>query len=114
MTPHPSKFIATISLALAASGCSVTLPVRGQLQNVDETFTGTATGYPDGSGSLSVLSSRGARCTGDFVYINSRQGEGVFNCSDGRSGPFRFTSTGTRGTGFGTLGNANLSFTFGD
>jgi hypothetical protein len=40
-------------------------------------------------------------------------GDGVFNCDDGRSGPITFASTGTSGTGYGTLGNERFTFTFG-
>lgn len=92
-------FRIVLLLALfALHGCSMTLPVRGQVQNSTETFSGTATGYMDGGGSLNIVSSKGAVCTGNFVYTTSRQGQGVFNCDDGRSGPFQFVSTGSRGT----------------
>jgi hypothetical protein len=40
--------------ALALCGCSMTLPVAGQSSDGRETFTGKATGYADGSGSLSI------------------------------------------------------------
>lgn len=99
--------------ALVLAGCSMTLPVKGQLQATDETFTGTATGYISGSGVLTVTTSSGAVCNGDFVYVTSRRGEGVFSCDDKRSGPFEFVSTGTRGTGFGDLGGERFTFTFG-
>lgn len=95
------------------SGCSMTLPVRGQIQNSNETFTGTATGYMNGGGNLKVVSSKGAVCTGDFVYVTGRNGEGVFTCDDGRTGPFQFVSTGTSGTGYGDLGGQRFTFTFG-
>ena len=101
-------------LAIGLSACSLTLPVRGQVQNSDETFTGSATGYMDRSGNLSITSSKGTVCSGDFVYVTLRTGEGVFTCNDGRSGPFRFVSTGSRGTGYGSLGGQNLTFTFGE
>lgn len=94
--------------------CSMTIPVRGQMQKTDETFTGTATGYIDGGGDLTIVSTNGAKCTGNFVYVTSRNGEGVFKCDDGRSGPFQFVSTGTRGTGFGDLDGQRFTFTFGD
>ena len=105
-----------LAVALATivlSGCSMTLPVRGQIQNAGETFTGTATGYMNGGGNLSVVSSTGAVCKGDFVYVTRRQGEGIFTCDDGRSGPFQFVSTGTSGTGYGDLGGQRFTFTFG-
>lgn len=98
---------------LLLAGCSMTVPAQGKLQNSNETFTGTATGYADGSGNLTVVTSEGATCSGNFVYINGRQGEGVFTCDDGRSGPFQFVSTGTRGTGWGDLGGQKFTFTFG-
>ena len=109
------KQFIVIGLAVTLfSGCSMTLPVRGGIQNTNETFTGTATGYTDGGGTLTVISSTGAKCTGNFVYVTRRNGEGVFICSDGRSGPFRFVSTGTRGTGVGDLGGERFIFTFGN
>lgn len=110
--PTAIACLAAISL-VALAACSATLPVRGQVQNSDETFSGTATGYMDGGGTLTIVSSDGTHCTGDFVYVTSRNGEGVFVCDDGRSGPFAFVSTGRRGTGYGTLGGENFTFTFG-
>lgn len=98
----------------ALAGCSMTLPVRGQVQDTDETFSGTATGYIDGGGTLRIVSSRGAVCDGNFVYVTRREGSGVFTCDDKRSGPFDFVSTGTRGTGRGSLGGQRFIFTFGE
>lgn len=105
--------VPAITLALVLVGCSMTLPVRGTSELGDETFTGTATGYMDGSGTLEVTSSEGTHCTGNFVYVTHRQGQGVFTCSDGRSGPFNFVSTGTHGTGTAMLGGRRFTFTFG-
>lgn len=108
-----------VSLALAVvgtvmlGGCSLTLPVRGQVSETTETFTGTATGYMDGAGDLTITTNQGATCTGAFVYVNRRQGEGTFTCNDGRTGPFTFVSTGQRGTGTGRLGDKPVTFTFG-
>ena len=105
--------IATVIMASSLAACSMTLPVKGLVQNTDETFTGTATGYMGGSGDLTIVSNKGTTCTGNFVYVTSRNGEGVFQCSDGRSGPFTFVSTGSRGTGHGDLGGDRFTFTFG-
>lgn len=99
---------------LVLAGCSMTLPVNGQLQNTDENFSGTATGYIDGGGDIKIVSNKGAVCSGSFVYINGRQGDGIFNCEDGRTGPFTFVSTGRRGTGHGTIGGEKFTFTFGN
>lgn len=104
--------IASATVLLLAA-CSLTLPVQGYVQNSDESFSGSATGYLDGSGNLTIVSSKGTHCSGNFVYVTQRRGEGVFVCADGRSGPFWFVSTGFRGTGYGTLGGRNFTFTFG-
>ena len=108
------KIFSFLAIAALLSGCSMTLAVRGQVQNSDEMFTGTATGYMDGGGNMTLVSSKGAVCKGNFVYVTRRNGEGVFNCDDGRSGPFQFVSTGTRGTGYGDLGGQRFTFTFGN
>lgn len=95
------------------ASCSMTLPVRGSIQSSNETFTGTATGHLSGGGELVVVSNKGAVCKGNFVYTTGRNGQGVFACDDGRSGPFQFASTGTSGTGYGDLDGQRFIFTFG-
>jgi hypothetical protein len=106
------KRVALIA-ALVCSGCSMTLPVQGQVQSTGESFSGSATGHIDGAGTLTINSNKGASCTGNFVYVTMREGSGTFHCSDGRSGPFTFVSTGKRGTGKGTLDGQPFIFTFG-
>lgn len=91
----------------------MTLPVQGQATAGDEVFSGSATGYLDGGGNIEIVSNKGRTCAGDFVYVSSRHGEGVFNCDDGLSGSFSFVSTGSRGTGKGTIGGREFTFTFG-
>ena len=103
--------IVALASSVALSGCAMTLPVRGQAADGSEKFTGSATGYADGGGTLTITSSRGRSCTGDFVYVTGREGSGTFVCSDGNSGPFTFVSTGTRGTG--TIGGKPFTFSFG-
>ena len=103
-----------ITIMLALSACSMTLPVKGRLQGEKETFEGSATGYLDGGGNLQITTNKGVSCSGNFVYTTPRKGEGVFNCDDGRSGPFTFVSTGTRGTGHGELESKKFTFTFGE
>lgn len=100
-------------ILLALAGCSLTLPVQGQVSGTGETFTGSATGYLDGAGNLQIKSNTGVTCTGLFVYKTKREGAGTFKCSDGRTGPFTFVSTGRRGTGSGKLGGKPFTFTFG-
>lgn len=107
------KSLACAAFALSLSACSMTLPVSGQMEAGNETFTGTATGYADGGGTLTIVSNKGRSCTGNFVYVTHRSGQGIFKCSDGQSGPFEFVSTGTRGTGTGNIGGHPFTFTFG-
>ena len=102
--------VATLTLL---SGCAMTLPVTGQSTDGSETFTGKATGYVDGGGTLELASNRGLNCKGTFVYETQRNGSGTFICTNGQSGPFQFVSTGTRGTGTGTIGSKTFTFTFG-
>jgi hypothetical protein len=102
-----------VLLALALGGCSMTLPVTGSLEDGSETFTGSATGYMDGGGTLTLISNKGLSCTGTFVYVTRRDGKGTFNCTNGQSGPFEFVSTGTRGTGTGRIGSRPFTFSFG-
>lgn len=107
------KVIALVALMGQATGCAMTLPLKGQTENGDETFTGKATGYMDGGGTLQLTSSKGMTCNGNFVYVTNRNGEGTFTCNNGQSGSFTFVSTGTRGTGTGSIGGRRFTFTFG-
>ena len=109
------KLLIILSLLplLFLTSCQITLPVQGSYADGTETFTGTATGYMDGHGTITLTASNGLTVRGDFVYITGRQGEGTFTASDGRSGSFSFVSTGTRGTGVGYLGSDKVIFTFG-
>jgi hypothetical protein len=108
-----SMVVYAIGVAWLLAGCSMTLPVRGASTNGDETFTGTATGYLDGGGTLEVTSNRGMHCSGTFVYVTQRHGRGTFQCQNGQSGPFQFVSTGSQGTGTGEIGGRKFTFTFG-
>jgi hypothetical protein len=105
--------IMLVGALMALCGCSMTLPVEGQSTDGLETFTGKATGYADGSGSLSLVSNKGLSCSGNFVYVTPRTGSGTFTCSNGQSGPFNFVSTGTRGSGTGKIGDRSFTFAFG-
>ena len=102
-----------LALPLLTVGCTMTLPVVGMVESTNERFTGTATGRMDGSGALTITSTFGVTCEGRFVYVTTREGSGTFTCSDGRSGPFTFVSTGKRGTGTGKLDGQPFTFTFG-
>ena len=111
-----APMIVSAGLLAFLEGCApnvLTLPVQGIVQNSRETFSGSATGFSDGSGYLDVYTSTGVTCRGNFLYTTRRTGRGVFQCSDGRSGPFNFVSTGYSGIGEGSLGTEYFTFTFG-
>jgi hypothetical protein len=104
---------------LAAVGGLATLAacaahnIQGVVEGGQEAFAGGSFREIDGGGVLTVISSLGAVCTGEFVYVSARQGEGTFSCSDGRVGPFQFVSTGRRGAGTGHFGARRFVFNFG-
>lgn len=106
------KYVVAAS-ALALTGCTLTLPVSGQLQTTKEAFTGHATGHMDGAGEIELVMADSTKCLGTFVYVNGRQGAGTLKCTDGRTGTLEFVSTGKRGTGSGSLNGAPFTFTFG-
>lgn len=107
------KWVVVAAVAAGVGGCAMTLPLKGQMVTGEETFTGKATGYLDGGGTLELTSSKGKVCTGTFVYVTNRNGDGTFQCTNGQSGAFSFVSTGTRGTGVGSIGGKQFTFTFG-
>jgi hypothetical protein len=107
-----TRLISLAAVSLMLGGCSMTLAVNGYVDGTGETFTGSATGYTDGGGTLEITSTK-TKCTGNFVYTTRREGKGTFTCADGRGGPFEFVSTGTRGTGTGDFGGKRFIFTFG-
>ena len=49
-------FALVILMSAAVGGCSLTLPVQGQMNGGEGSFTGSATGYGDGSGTLTIVS----------------------------------------------------------
>ncbi len=105
--------LAVVTAALVA--CTTTLPLAGRMERSDERFTGSVTGagYHEGHGHLSLVSSLGATCDGEFTYTSKRRGEGVLACNDGRSGTFRLSGAGNDGTGAGELRGQRFTFLFG-
>jgi hypothetical protein len=106
-----------LSLIIILSACatSITLPLQGDFNKGQEKFLGQATGYIDGKGTLAMNTESGITCQGQFEYLESRvSGSGTFNCDDGRTGTFTFTSSGTTGMGFGKTNKGEpFKFTFG-
>ena len=104
-----------ITSSLILTGCSMTLPVQGDFNKGQERFLGQATGYMDGSGTMTIGTESGLQCLGKFQYDNPRvSGSGSFECDDGRKGTFKFTSNGNSGIGFGKTDKGEpFKFTFG-
>lgn len=100
--------------AVLVASCAASAPVVGQMQRSDETFSGsiTGSGYSGGTGELTLVS-RKAECHGTFTYITRRRGEGVLNCSDGRTGPFHVAAAGSTGNGYGDLSGQRFTFNIG-
>ena len=99
-----------IIAALLMAGCAGT--VTGKVQGTGESFTGTAVADGKHGGTVSLRSNTGVTCQGDYLFSEKRKGEGVFNCTDGRSGPFSFVSNGFQGLGHGTLDGQGFTFKF--
>lgn len=109
-----TRYLAAATVAMLITSCSTTLPVKGRVANSSETFTGSATGYLDGAGDITLTSSEGAFCEGNFVYVTPRTGEGVISCNDGRSAALSFVSAGSRGTATAEMDGETVTFTFGN
>lgn len=112
---HVVARVVALVVSIALASCAASMPVAGQMQRGDETFSGTVTGngYRSGTGVLTLVSSRKSTCAGNFVYTSRRRGEGVLNCDDGRTGPFHVAAVGATGTGAGELSGQRFTFTFG-
>ncbi|HRJ69400.1 MAG TPA: hypothetical protein PK812_07305 [Beijerinckiaceae bacterium] len=113
--PTTRRLAAILAIASGGllAGCAAQHQVTGVVEGGNEVFTGQAIRSPDLAGSLVVVSNRGVQCVGNYVFTEPRMGAGTFRCSDGRTGPFKFVSTGLRGTGTGRLGDKTFTFSFG-
>jgi hypothetical protein len=109
--PRPMRLALAAVLGLLITGCATSLPLQGQTEK--ETFSGSATGYLDQSGTLAIRGDKGTTCTGTFAYVTPVDGQGTITCSDGRSGPIMFISNGTYWAGTGKIGDARFTFIFG-
>src|SRR5258705_11318959 len=86
--------MAIAALSLTVAGCanesgasvglfSATAPVIAMLHH--DLFSGTATGYMNGTGTIKVVSNVNEflRCTGSFRYTGVKVGTGHVTCNDG-------------------------------
>lgn len=106
------KPLLILSTALSLQAC-MSLDLKGQLVNTDETFSGSVTEDWNGGGRLSLISSKGASCEGAIDYFSYLEGQGDLTCTDNRHGFFKLKTDRTNGSGYGSLDNKPLTFTFG-
>lgn len=92
---------------------AISLPIEGKVQNSTETFTGTATVHLTGDGFLTLATSKGVACKGDFAYVTRQEGNGKVMCEDGRTGSFQFVSAGFSGSGSGEIAKEHFDFRIG-
>ena len=104
------KHSVILALLAVLGGCAGT--VSGSVQGTGETFTGTVVAGMRHDGTVTITSNRGVTCEGTYLFAEERKGEGVFQCSDGRSGPFTFVSNGLSGLGSGNLDGRSFTFRF--
>ena len=87
---------------IAASEVSSTLEIFARVGvNPHTEYTGKATGYLDGSGTITLQSAQKSLCVGTFKYdATFTGGTGVVRCDDGDSAQVIFTKL-TNSSGFG-------------
>jgi hypothetical protein len=111
---HRSRTLCALGLVSLAA-CTTTTALSGRMERTSETFSGAVagSGYREGTGHLTLLSSLNTTCEGDFTYTSRRRGEGVLACRDGRTGAFHLSGAGASGTGTGELNGQRFNFVFG-
>lgn len=107
------RIFVKFSSIFGVAACPMTLTIDCRMSGDSEICTGSATGYMNEGGFLTIISHAGRSCIGNFVFVTRRNADGVFICDDGQSGPFTFVFTGTRGAGTCEIGGKSLAFTFG-
>lgn len=93
---------------------SAEAPVIAMLH--DDLFSGTATGYVDGTGTIEMASTvnDSLRCIGSFRYTGAKVGAGHITCNDGAVADFQFNALSSlSGYGMGTSARGPMTFTFG-
>ncbi|WP_075354927.1 hypothetical protein [Desulfovibrio sp. DV] len=105
-------FILLVSISPAYS-LSINLPIKGEVHNSPETFTGTATVSLSGDGSLILATNTGVACKGNFVHVSHQEGNGTVTCEDGRLGSFVFVTAGMSGFGSGKIADEDFEFRIG-
>jgi hypothetical protein len=112
--PAPSARVIASALFLIVllSACCGGDTVEGRMLHTPEFFSGTAgDGWRSGA-SLSVTSSKGARCVGRYTKGETAGSSiAVMNCDDGRTGSVFFTDSPHQSVGTGMLGTDIVTLT---
>lgn len=80
---------------------TITVPTRAIVGEPSKSYTGKATGYLGGHGTLEVASSDGRQCVGTFRHTKPGTGVVVLRCDDGDTAEMDFTTL-SRTSGFGS------------
>jgi hypothetical protein len=94
-----------LSLVVSLSACSTGETVEGRMLHTPEFFSGTVAGRWRDGGSLSLTSSKGAKCIGRYAKGETAGSSiAMMNCDDGRTGSVFFTDSPHESIGTGMLG----------
>ncbi len=96
--------------------------VEGRMLHAPETFSGESTAGVDGEGSITLISDRGAHCSGPYRQIPdgnaaevggeaTNNGLATLTCTDGRTGSVMFTVGADQAVGTGMLGQDIVTLT---
>ncbi|WP_316979779.1 S1C family serine protease [Shumkonia mesophila] len=109
------QVLGVLAVALGLAACSVTEPVIGLVGNAGERYDGTATGYMDRTGTITMANTTGGLCTGGFHYTGAKIGVGTLTCNDGRRATIQFQAiTSLSGFGYGVTDDGEpIRFTYG-
>ena len=91
---------------LSEAQMSLSVTVYGRVGSAGGIYEGTATGYPDRTGTLKLKNSANNVCVGTFRYVTSSYGTGIVRCDDGDSVETTFSAlSNMSGYGSGTSKN---------
>ncbi|HVY98317.1 MAG TPA: hypothetical protein VHA35_02365 [Dongiaceae bacterium] len=102
---------ALLGAALALAACAGD-NVTGRALSTGETFTGSSSAGLIGGGSLSLQSSKGAKCEGRTMGSETiGSSVAVITCDDGRAGSVVFIDGPGQSVGRGVLGDDQVTLT---
>jgi hypothetical protein len=104
---HP--MLLALGLAAAAlTACAQGVPVHGLVLGSNESFSGETDSPADGDGNLTMISSRGGKCSGHYSHLTMASVKVIgtldFTCDDGRRGSVVLAPGSDQLTGFGSIG----------